>query len=225
MKEMLVARREHSTIYAGGYIYCVGGWSDNGLTNSCEKYLTERVGRDPKEGWIEVRKLNSPKSAISLCTTTSQEEIYAIGGLCKDSEASYFEKLILLADALPDDITHPQYYWQKVEVKCPDNFLKENPMVGSFAYLKDGTEHFIIFTGAETEEKSVAYDCDSVKGEMTKTLSPKLSGTGSLHGRRPLYTNKGQDIYFVGFYDILHFSSNAQQWVPPIETKKWISYK
>lgn len=225
MQDMQVPRREHSTIIAKGCIYSVGGWTTDGLTNSCEKYYTERVGRDPKEGWTEVRKLNSAKSAISLCTTTTQEELYAIGGLCKDNEAFHFEKLILLADALPDDNTHPQYYWEKVEVKCPDNFMKENPMVGSFAYLKEGIEHLIIFTGGETEDKSIAYDCDLLKKEMAKTLPPKLSGTGSLHGRRPLYTNKGQDIYFVGFYDILHFSSIDQKWVPSIETKKWISYK
>lgn len=223
MEDMIISRREHSTIFASGYIYCVGGSSNDQLTNRCEKILVERNGKNTKESWVEIRKLNSEKSAISLCTFATQDVIYAIGGITKDHTASYFERLMIVADGLGEESTNQQNFWEKIAVTCSDFFIPENPFVGSFTFAKDGSQYILIFTGAEKEENSLSYLCDLSNKSLTKFLCPKISGSGSLHDRKPVYTNNGEDIYFVGFYDILHFNTKEMQWLTPIGTALWIS--
>ena len=226
MKKMKLARREHSAVSANGYIYAVGGWTDGGLTNVCEKVCVDTVARGSNDDWINVRKLNFARSALSLCSF-DDSTIYAIGGLAKDRKAGYIERLMVQGDiynsTTPSDSNN---FWDKMEVADPDQFAENYPMVGSFGFSLEANEHtLIIFSGEEKKENSVAYTWSLNDKTLTKIASPDLAGTGSLHNRKPLYMNGGKDIYFVGFYDILNFNAETMAWLKPVETCSWISYK
>lgn len=230
LKPMTVARREHGVVFAYGFIYSVGGWTNDGLTPSCEKMLVDRNGEDASDAWGEVKSLNSPKTVVSLCTVQNDTVIYAIGGLAKDARAHYFERLMCLTDEMPQkreggDVVDKNCCWETLEILDNEGFLKENQMIGSFSYQTNEEEFIMIFNGAEKSEDSIAYKCKLSDRSLTKFDCPNLVGCGSLHGRKPLYTNGNKDIYFVGFYDILHFNVATMKWEKAIETKDWISYK
>jgi len=239
-KPMNLARREHSVVLMNKHIYSVGGWGEEigdndertnkGLTSTCEKILVDAPGQATQH-WQQVKKLNAPKSAVSLCTFEESGTIYAIGGLAKDTKAFYFERLHCETDALPDqsadrDYSLPISKWDPIELAVPSAFTEGNKMVGSFSYTWKDENYILLFIGGDTAEASKAYTFKETERKLEEFACPKIKGTASLHNRRPLYTNKKKDIYFVAFYDILHFQiGDKPDWCDPTPTKEWISYK
>ena len=230
IKAMHMPRREHAVVYIKNSIYAVGGWGRDGLTNTCEKILVNTIGRDSKDSWEYVKKLNTPKSAISLCAFESTGAIYAIGGLAKDTSVASFERLMCSSDSLPEksadqDFSKPISLWEKIAVAEVSSFCEVNSMVGSFGLKKGDKNLIVIFAGAEKPEDSKALIYSEHEKKATPFKCPQLSGTAGLHNRKPLHANSGKDIYYVGFYDILHFNVERMDWEAPIDTRLWISYK
>ena len=251
-KSMNIMRREHSVVFANNCIYSVGGWIgeeevakgaegakkciNKGLTDTCEKIRLDEPG-STNNIWEPVRKLNAPKSAVSLTAFEESKAIYAICGLTKDPKASRFEKLSCINDIAAEKSAgtdHSNEYWEIIDVKDPDKFCEQNPMIGSFGYEYGNEDCIMLFIGGTSKEDSKAYCFTETEKILKPAPCPKIAGTASLHNRRPLYTNSKQDIYFVAFYDILHFNAEKAgiahpaeqpQWVKPISTKEWISYK
>jgi hypothetical protein len=230
LKDMRLARREHAVTVACGCVYSVGGWCEEGLTDSCEKIALASISRGASDQWDYVRKLNICKSALSLSAFPRAGIIYAIGGMGKNASTHFFERLLCVTDGLPDPKSDPEYkspqsFWELITVATPLQFCVDNPTVGTFCFVRDDVEYLLLFTGGETKETSEAFLFSTKTCAFEKARSPMLQGTGSLHDRKPLYTNNGEDIYFVGFYDILHFNVSRMDWLVPVETSKWISYK
>ncbi len=226
---MTLCRREHSAVYCKGCVYVVGGRTGDGLTAECEKLPVDTAGTAIKDEWVDVRKLNYARSAISLCCF-DEKRIYAIGGLCNDKSACFIERLAIGFD-VPDKslpACDAGRLWEPVCIEDPDRLYEHHQIIGSFGYRSaEGTPKIVVFCGGETKEKSVAYECP-VGGDgkltMRKIECPNLAGTGNFYDRAPLYTNGGKDVYVVGFHDILHFRTEEGKWVDPVPGASWVTF-
>jgi len=238
MPALITERREHGAIWANGFIYVVGGWGDNGLLRSCEKIEIDINGQEKKGAdrkWLQVKHLRYPKTILTLVKFQRKNEtvIYTVGGLAKDTSKCHFEKLTCGQDTLREDQVKLDYseeakgnFWDYLEVADVDDFLKTNQMVGAFSYIQQGKEYIMILNGAEKPEDSKAYSYDVWEKKLTKHRKcPNITGCGSLHSRKPISVNaEGKDTYLVGFYDILHFDAEKDEWQEPIKTVNWLSY-
>jgi hypothetical protein len=225
---MLKKKREHSVIAAGGHIYCVGGWDSQEQLSDCEKIYVGYSDGPAEHKWESIKPLKAPKSAVSLCCLCPSKYndspyIYAIAGLAKDNE---YVPLIERFNTVSDDPNSTT--WEEIKFQGARGFFVGSPTVGSFMFLSGpGEQTIIVFSGEAKKEDSKAFKFTLTKdkNDLSETDCPNLAGQGSLHARRPVYTNGGDDIYFVGFYDIMHFSTRHLLWVEPTVTHDWVHYK
>jgi len=70
---MLISRKAHCTIYLKGWVFCIGGFTDNGITNLCEKYDMNN------NYWQQISNLIYARGYGSACVY-DYSHIFIIGG-------------------------------------------------------------------------------------------------------------------------------------------------
>ena len=100
---ILLERRNHSSIIVGNYIYICGGMDKNSnYISSCEKFSLQY------EKWTKCSSLNMERSHLSLCNINNKY-IYALGGENKIiGFLDTIEKYSIIGDV-----------WELIQVKLP----------------------------------------------------------------------------------------------------------